>query len=69
MVSIEWLVGLALGAAGWSTRLETRINGLQITVAERKASDSERHEEVLRRLSRIEAKIDANGNGNNHAGR
>ena len=69
MVSFEWLAGLALGVAGWSTRLETRINGLQVTIAERKESDSERHAEVLRRLGRIEAKIDANGNGNNHVSR
>ena len=68
MVSFEWLAGLAVGVIGWGTRLESRVNGLSLVMTERRDSDNERHEELMRRLDRIERKIDAsNGGSKNRA--
>lgn len=60
-----------IGAIVWAVRVEGRVNGhdqsfddLDKLLEERDDKVLERHNEIARRLSRIEQKLDAVKNGN-----
>lgn len=69
MIDPQWVAiigGALVGGVGivtWGARLEGRIGSHDQLFTEREKWAEDRHNEVVRRLDRIERKIDANGNG------
>ena len=55
------IIGAYTSIVVWGVRLEGRINGHDVKFAEREKSADDRHVDLIRRLERIERKID-NGN-------
>lgn len=58
------VVGMAISGVVWGVRLEGRINGHDTLFVEREKRVEERHDDICRRLDRIEAKLDRRGGGN-----
>lgn len=55
--------GMAISGIVWGVRLEGRINGHDVVFTEREKQLEVRHQDLCRRLDRIEAKLDRRGGG------